>query len=333
MNGCRSRRSGMMLARRRGSTCWRDCQIQGGVGRGKTWLMDMFHDCLPLMEKRRVHFHEFMKEIHVMLGRLPKSPDPLKIIGRQIAGSVRVLCLDEFHVNDIADAMILSGLLDALFRNHVVLVASSNVRIDDLYRDGLQRERFLAAIKLLKEYTHEVSIDEGPDYRKAALDRNRAYCLLGQCDPDDFMESRLQQLANSAILRETDIHINERDIRARAKSGDLVWFDFEQICGTWRSASDYVEIARQFQTVFISRVMAMNEDKDSEARRFINLVDALYDNHVKLYMTAETEPTALYSGRRLRFAFERTVSRLIDMGKLQYMERPHRQAMQATEEP
>jgi cell division protein ZapE len=306
----------------------RGVYIHGGVGRGKTWLMDMFHDCLPLMEKRRVHYHEFMKEIHTLLGQLPRSSDPLKMIARQIADSVRVLCLDEFHVNDIADAMILSGLLEALFRNHVVLVVSSNVRIDDLYRDGLQRERFLPAIGLLKEFTNETGIMEGSDYRMAAMDRNRAYCLLGQCDPDDFLESRLQQLATATILREEAIHINNRDIRARAVAGDLAWFDFEQICGTWRSASDYVEIARCFQTVFIDRVMTMSEDKDSEARRFINLIDALYDNNVSLYITAEMEPALLYTGRRLRFAFERTASRLVAMGKLQYLERQHHLARQ-----
>ncbi len=298
--------------------------IQGGVGRGKTWLMDLFHDCLPMLDKRRVHFQAFMKDIHDNLAGLPRSPDPLKVVARRIAGQTRVLCLDEFHVDDIADAMILSGLLDALFRHRVVLVASSNIPIDELYRDGLQRERFLVAIGLLHRHMREIRMCDGPDYRKASPERSQAVFLLSQCDSRDLLETRLRQLAGPSIRRDVEITLNRHRLRARAVAEGLAWFGFDSLCAGWHSAADYVELAQRFHTVFIERVPVMTDEHDSEARRFIDLVDALYDNRVRVLMTAEAPPDALYRGRRLAFAFERTSSRLHAMGRLAYLRHPHR---------
>jgi len=292
----------------------------GDPGRGKTWLVDCFYECLPFAEKNRVHFHRFMRDIHQQLKALPKSPDPLVIVAKKIAQDIRVLCLDEFHVHDIADAMLLAGLLKALFDNGVSLVTTSNIAIEDLYKNGLQRERFMYAIALLQEHTQEVWLDGEQDYRLALLEKAQAYYI----SPDDaLLEQKFKALAPSPPKHNRQIKVNDREIDYLALSDDVIWFDFDALCNTPRSAHDYLEIAQLYHAVFISRIYVMQEAEDSIAKRFMHLIDALYDHNVKLILGAEKSVYELYSGRRQSETFERTISRLHEMGTKSYLARPH----------
>ena len=297
--------------------------IWGGVGRGKTYLMDHFFEALPFTEKRRVHFHRFMQEIHSQLKSLPKSPDPLAIIAKQQAEKIRLLCLDEFHVQDIGDAMLLAGFLKTIFKEGVTLVTTSNIAADDLYKNGLQRERFLPAIELIKQHTNELHLDGDKDYRTELLERTGTY-HLSSADTDSLMKQQFQSLAPDNITMAATIHINKRDINTIALSDDVVWFDFQAICETPRSASDYLEIARDFHTVMISRTPRLCEAKDDVAQRFIHLIDALYDHGVKTIISAESKSSDIYSGQRHAFAFQRTTSRLQEMGSEEYLTKAHR---------
>jgi cell division protein ZapE len=297
--------------------------LWGSVGRGKTYLMDLFYDSLTGISKQRVHYHKFMLDIHEQLRVLPKSPNPLTIIGKSIARKTRVLCLDEFHVTDVADAMLLAGLLRALFRHGVTLVATSNTRIDDLYLNGLQRERFMQAIGLLKDYTVEIDLQSGQDYRLLHLKRGETY-LLADAQSQQMLLSKFNELAPGKVLRDKPLLIHDRNIKTIAQSDDVVWFDFHELCDTARAAKDYLEIARLFHTVFISDIPLLADAQDSAAKRFMHLVDALYDHRVKLIASASQQPAELYQGRLLQGAFERTVSRLLEMGSLDYLAMAHK---------
>ena len=298
--------------------------LVGSVGRGKTYLMDLFFDCLEGLDKKRVHYHRFMLDIHEKLRHLPRSPDPLLIIGKEIADQTQVLCLDEFHVTDVADAMILTGLLNALFKNGVTLVATSNTRIDDLYLNGLQRERFMSAIELLKDYTVEIDLEQGIDYRLLHLEKGGTFQVDKERNNQDWLKDKFTELCPTAISYSEQLEIHNRAINTIALSDDVVWFEFSELCDTPRAAQDYLEIAKLFHTVVVSNIPTLLPARDSAAKRFMHLIDALYDHRVKLIATAEQTPEQLYQGNMLTGMFERTVSRLIEMASHDYLAMAHR---------
>ncbi len=288
--------------------------IWGGVGRGKTYLMDHFYEALPFTEKQRVHFHRFMQGIHTELKTLPKSPNPLEIIASRLAQQIRLLCLDEFHVQDIGDAMLLAGFFKTLFEHGVTLVTTSNIPADDLYKNGLQRERFLPAIELIKHHAIESHLDGDTDYRTELLERTGTFHLNTLGDNNKLLQQQFNSLAPNNITMAAKLNINHRDINTIAISDDVVWFDFKSICETPRSSADYIEIACEYHTIIISDVPQLTEAKDDVAQRFIHLIDALYDHSVK---------TVINAGTRHAFTFQRTISRLQEMASEQYLGKPH----------
>jgi cell division protein ZapE len=296
----------------------------GGVGRGKTYLMDVFFDCLPFEQKMRSHFHRFMQQIHRDLNRLEGEKNPLDIIARDIAANTRVICFDEFFVSDITDAMILGGLFEKLFGLGITLVATSNIIPDNLYKDGLQRERFLPAIAMLNKYTQVVNVDSGVDYRLRALEKAELYHFPLDQDADKSLLASFESLAPEPGVRDAGIEIEGRQLKARYSADDVVWFDFVELCDGPRSQNDYIELARIYHAVLVSNVPQLGGDKDDQARRFINLVDEFYDRNVKLVLSAEVSLTELYSGGRLNFEFERTESRLLEMQSHDYLAREHK---------
>ena len=305
----------------------RGLYLWGGTGRGKTYLVDSFYDCLPGNKKYRVHFHRFMLDIHQQLEALPKSPNPLEIIAAQLALKINVLCLDEFHVHDIADAMLLAGLLKAMFEQGITLVATSNIAIHDLYKNGLQRERFLYAIELLDKYTEEFDLGEGTDYRFLILDETEHLYIIDEKNTmelgEDFLSYKFIELAPCQPKTKRSIEINNREINYISWADDVIWFDFKELCQTNRSAHDYIEIAERFQTVLLSNIQILNENDDAAAKRFIHFIDAIYDHNVKLLASAAAKPAELYHGNRMRFAFDRTISRLTEMGTEHYLKLAH----------
>ncbi|MFV2060779.1 MAG: cell division protein ZapE, partial [Gammaproteobacteria bacterium] len=250
----------------------------GGVGRGKTFLMDCFFEVIPFKNKRRIHFHRFMLEIHEQLRDLPKTPNPLPIVAKKIASEVRVLCLDEFHVHDITDAMLLTGLFKSLFENGVTLFATSNVKINDLYKNGLQRDLFLPTIAYLNEHTREFELLANEDFRLLQLEKSGTYHIDGNLD--NIMLDHFTSLAPTSCSHTEDIMINHRKISTLGLSDDVVWFDFKSICMQAHAAPDYLEIAQTFHTVLLSHVPILTESEDDSAKRFIHLIDALYDHKV-----------------------------------------------------
>jgi cell division protein ZapE len=298
----------------------------GGVGRGKTWLMDNFYESLPFEEKMRAHFHRFMRRVHGELKQLDGQKNPLTLVADKISRETRVICFDEFFVSDIADAMILGTLLEELFQRGVTLVATSNIAPDGLYKDGLQRVRFLPAIELLKRHTRVVNVDGGVDYRLRALQQAELY----HTPLDEGADRSLMQSFRSLVPAEGEIsadvlvEIEGREIRARYIGEDVAWFHFSDLCDGPRSQNDYIELAREYHAVIISNVPGLGRENDDQARRFINLVDEFYDRQVKLVISAAGPLTALYSEGRLGFEFERTVSRLLEMQSYDYLARPHR---------
>jgi cell division protein ZapE len=297
--------------------------VWGGVGRGKTFLMDLFFETLPLDSKRRAHFHRIMQDVHHRLGALGDIEDPLAAVARDMAAEARVLCFDEFFVSDIGDAMILGRLLQGLFEHGVTLIATSNSRPDDLYRDGLQRQRFLPAIDALHRHTRVIELAGDTDYRLQLLQQAGTYMT-----PDDeSARARLRELfresASSKVEHDRKLEINGRALKTRRCAKGIAWFDFSELCDGPRSQADYIEIARWYPTIILSGVPQLDEFSENQARRFIALVDEFYDRHVKLILSAERPPDALYTGKRLRFEFERTISRLIEMQSTEYLHLPH----------
>ena len=301
----------------------RGVYMYGGVGRGKSFLMDCFFTAVPLVRKTRLHFHEFMREVHRELADLQGTVNPLDELGERMAKRYRLICFDEFHVADITDAMILHRLLDALFDNGVGFVTTSNFKPDDLYPDGLHRDRILPAIALLNQKLEVLSVDNGVDYRRRTMEQVKLYHTPLGPDADEQMNEAFTRLAES---RDEDpvLHIEAREIRARRKAGGVVWFDFKTLCGGPRSQNDYLEIATQFHTVLLSDVPHMPVRMASEARRFTWLVDVLYDRRVKLIMSAEVAPEALYTEGPLAHEFPRTVSRLQEMQSTEFLGLEHR---------
>lgn len=299
--------------------------LWGGVGRGKTFLVDQFYAELPVAAKRREHFHRFMQAVHAGLRRHGDEPSPLARVAADAARESRVLCFDEFTVSDVADAMILGALLEALFRQGVALVATSNLPPAELYRGGLRRERFLPAIALIERHCRVQELDGGADYRLRQLERAALFLGPGAADAEQRLAAEFERIASRDVQRHARVEINGRAIRARREAGDLAWFDFHELCEGPRSAPDYIEIARCYHTVFVSGLPVMDAAQDDAARRFIAMVDEFYDRGVKLFLSAAADaPESLYRGERLAFEFRRAASRLHEMQGRAYLARPHR---------
>ena len=290
----------------------------GGVGRGKSFLMDCFYGAVPIQRKTRLHFHEFMREVHRELRDMQGTVNPLDVLGQRIAKRYKLICFDEFHVADITDAMILHRLLDALFANGVGFVTTSNFRPDDLYPGGLHRDRILPAIALLNQKLEVVNVDNGTDYRRRTLEQVDLYHTPWGAQADAAMTDAFNRLAETHD-EDPVLHIEAREIRARRKAGGLVWFDFKALCGGPRSQNDYLEIATQFHTVLLSDVPHMPVHMASEARRFTWLIDVLYDRRVKLMLSAEVAPEQLYTEGPLSHEFPRTISRLKEMQSAEFL--------------
>ncbi len=298
----------------------------GGVGRGKTYLMDTFFDSLPFERKMRTHFHRFMQRVHQELKALDGTKNPLVEIGRKYADEARIICFDEFFVSDITDAMILGGLMQELFNNGVSLVATSNIVPDGLYKDGLQRQRFLPAIDMLKRYTEVVNVDGGIDYRLRTLEQAELYHWPLDAEADKSLTRSFESLLPDCEAEERDVQIevNGRGIRARRVCEDVAWFDFPALCEGARSQNDYIELGKLYHAVLLSNVPQLGRKNDDSARRFINLVDEFYDSGVKLIISAEVPIHEIYTEGRLNFEIERTQSRLLEMQSHEYLAREHR---------
>ncbi len=318
----------------------RGCYIWGDVGRGKTWLMDMFYDtlephlktdqvmstitsALPRQTKIRLHFHHFMQAIHDQLSLVGEVKNPLAKIAGTFAKRYQLLCLDEFHVSDITDAMLLYGLLDELFRRNVILIATSNQPPDELYKNGLQRDRFLPAIELIKQHCNTLHLNGVEDHRLRLLEKADCWYISGD-DTHTTLEQRFVDLANTPAQRNQKLKINYREIPLIMNTFDMIWADFQSLCGDQRGSADYIEIARQYHTVFISQIPHMDDSHNDKARRFINMIDEYYDRNVKLLASATAPASELYSGKQLAFEFRRTVSRLEEMVSHEYLQRPHK---------
>jgi cell division protein ZapE len=338
----------------------RGIYLWGGVGRGKTWMMDLFYQSLPFPERRRRHFHRFMHDVHAELKALHEREAPLEVVAEHIAQDTRVLCFDEFFVSDIADAMILGGLFAALFKRGVTLVATSNVEPRNLYKDGLQRQRFLPTIDLLEQHLDVIAVDGATDYRLRRLTQAGTYLPSNAPDTVQRLQVLFDELADhdgdddasrDSGKRDTpgelppagmptggartinqsgrpwpnrSIEIEGRRIPIIRERGGVVWFDFMALCSGPRSQEDYIEIARDYQSVIVSDVPVLDSLHEDEARRFIALVDEMYDRNVNLIVSAAAPPVELYRGDRVAFQFERTASRLIEMQSEEYLAREHR---------
>lgn len=298
----------------------------GGVGRGKTYLMDNFFESLPFEQKLRAHFHRFMRRVHAELKKLDGKKNPLKLVADTIAAEARVICFDEFFVSDITDAMILGTLMEELFARGVTLVATSNIVPDGLYKDGLQRARFLPAIDLLNKHTLVVNVDGGVDYRLRALEQAELYHHPLDDAADESLMCSFKSLvqAGAEVREQLEVEVEGRMIQSRFISEGIIWFDFVDLCDGPRSQNDYIELAREYHTVILSNVPGLGRAKDDQARRFVNLVDEFYDRQVKLVISAERPLAELYSTGKLDFEFQRTVSRLLEMQSHEYLARPHR---------
>jgi cell division protein ZapE len=296
----------------------RGVYMYGGVGRGKSFLMDCFYNAVPIKRKTRLHFHEFMREVHRELRDLAGTVNPLDELGKRMAKRYKLICFDEFHVAEITDALILHRLLSALFDNGVGFVTTSNFKPDDLYPGGMHRDRILPAIALLNGHLEVISVDNGTDYRRRTLEQVGLYHTPWGAEADMEMTDAFNRLAESQDDSPV-LHIESRQIHARRKAGGLVWFDFKTLCGGPRSQNDYLEIATQFHTVLLSDVPVIAPRMASEARRFTWLVDVLYDRRVKLIMSAEAAPQALYIEGPLAHEFPRTISRLNEMQSAQFL--------------
>ena len=297
--------------------------LWGGVGRGKTFMMDIFFETLPIADKKRVHFHRFMKFIHDELKHSKMAEDPLSDIAREYARNVRVLCLDEFVVTDIGDAMLIGRLLKALFDQRVTLVTTSNTTPEGLYKDGLQRANFLPAIALLNQHCEVFNLDGGQDYRTLGLKQAELY----QCPHSDEAVEFLRHYLDTHLLmskQNDSLEVNGRLIPYEYCAEDTIWFSYEELCKTARSRLDYLEIAQDFGTLVLSGIEQMDDKTNDAARRFVSLIDVLYDHRVKLICTAMVPVEELYLEGKLSFEFQRTVSRLLEMQSQEYMGQSHK---------
>ncbi len=297
--------------------------LWGGVGRGKTMLMDLFYECLSPTDRLRMHFHRFMRRVHKELTELSGTADPLKVVAEGIAAETSVLCFDEFFVSDIGDAMILGELFEHLFAKGVTLVATSNVEPDRLYENGLQRRRFLPAIEAIKTHTRVHRLESDTDYRLRVLERAEIYHVPLDAAAERSLSRSFHALAPEPPEENVALTIENRTIRARMVAEDVAWFEFAELCEGPRSQNDYIELSRIFHAVLISNVRRFTTRDEDAARRFISLVDEFYDHNVKLILSADAPVESLYAGERLRFEFERTKSRLLEMQSHEYLGRIH----------
>ena len=301
----------------------RGVYLWGGVGRGKTWLMDLFYDSVGTTPRRRQHFHQLMREVHAGLASIRHREAPLRIVARRMARRANLWCLDELQVSDIADAMLLGGLFEELFRQGVTLVITSNLPPSDLYREGLQRARFLPAIALLEQHLEVQEVVAGADYRLRQLRQAPIYLLASAPASAAALTALYTELAGAHAESSRHLAVNGRSLTAQRRAGGVVWFRFATLCETARSAADYAELADRFHTVFMTDIPALDESQDNAARRLISLVDEFYDRGVKLVVSAAAAPAALYRGTRLAFEFRRTASRLAQMQSEAYLARAH----------
>lgn len=297
----------------------------GGVGRGKTYIMDVFYDALPFEQKMRTHFHRFMKMVHEELEVHKGKKNPLELIANDLGKKYKVLCFDEFFVSDIADAMILGGLLQLLFERGVSLVTTSNIVPSGLYKDGLQRQRFLPAIKMLEEFTEVLNVDGGIDYRLRTLEQATLYHYPLSSEAENSLNDSFNALApdDQHIVEQASVNILGRDLIAKKECDDVIWFEFLEVCDGPRSQNDYIELATMYHTVLLSNLPQFTNKNDDQARRFINLVDEFYDRRIKLLISAQVSITELYESGRLTFEFERTQSRLLEMQSHDYLASEH----------
>jgi len=299
--------------------------LYGGVGRGKTMLMDLFYDSLPQLGRRRCHFHHFMRDVHERLRQQSARRAPIAAVARALAAHTQVLCLDELYVSDIADAMILAGLFEGLLRHGVLLVITSNQAPHELYRDGLQRSRFLPTIALLEHRLVQCPLDGGVDYRLRQLQRAAIYLDSRDSDSSARLQRLFTELAGEGGHSRTEVVILGRTVAAVRCRADVVWFDFQTLCASARSQNDYVDLAQEFRTVLVSDVPVFSTpEQDDAARRFIALVDEFYDQGTKLVLSAAAPPAELYRSGRLQLEFQRTSSRLIEMQSAAYLARTRR---------
>jgi len=302
----------------------RGLYLWGGVGRGKTFMVDLFFEQLPIAAKRRVHFHRFMTEVHERLRALPGREDPLAEVAEDLADEIRLLCLDEFFVVDIGDAMILGRLLQHLIARGVCLVTTSNTVPDNLYRDGLQRERFLPAIALLNAHCVVHEIASATDYRLRKLRQGRTWLVPDDDSAEAELHALFERLTVEAEPSGAHCEVNGRTIPCRRQAEGVVWFDFAALCEGPRAVADYIELARDFHTVLLSGLPQMDASRDNAARRFVHLVDEFYNRAVNLVVAAAVPIPEIYIGERLRHEYERTSSRLIEMQSEDYLGREHR---------
>lgn len=296
----------------------------GGVGRGKTYLVDTFYECLPFENKLRMHFHRFMQRVHSERKELRDQAEPLEIIGKKLAKEAQVLCFDEFVVNDVADAVILVRLIRVLFDEGVSLVATSNVEPKNLYLGGLQRDLFIPAIDMIYQYTDVVNIDSGIDYRLRFLDKAETYFSPVGEVAEKGMQYNFDNLAPDVGSVNGLIKVEGRDLSYIRRADGVAWFEFDELCDGPRSQNDYIELARCFHSILLSNVPIMDRLKEDQARRFINLVDVFYDHNIKLIISADALATQLYIGKRVAFEFQRTVSRLQEMQSYDYLALSHK---------
>jgi cell division protein ZapE len=300
--------------------------LWGGVGRGKTWIMDLFYASLTLAAKRRTHFYRFMQEVHADLKRLKGMQSPLEGVADKIAKKARVICFDELFVSDIADAMILAALFDALLKRGVALVFTSNVKPKDLYKNGLQRDRFVPTIALLEKHCEVIAVEGGVDYRLRQLTAAPIYLPSGDGATQKKLEELFDDLSDDDVESGHDISVNHRKIKVVRESENVIWFEFAALCEGPRSPADYIAIASEYQTVIIANVPVLQDTADNAARRFISVIDEFYDRGVNVIVSAAAQPGELYKGEKLKFEFQRTASRLTEMQSREYLSRAHRAA-------
>ncbi len=301
----------------------RGVYLWGGVGRGKSFLMDSFYSACPVVRKTRLHFHEFMRGVHRQLDELKGIADPLDEVAKRIAHKYRMICFDEFHVSDVADAMIMYNLLSALFANGVSFIMTSNYAPDTLYPDGLHRNRMLPTIALLKEKLDIINVDAGVDYRKRALQQVESYYTPLGHSAELALSKAFERIAEIDD-EEPQVEIESRILQAKRRAGTIIWFDFATLCGGPRSQNDYLEIASRYHTVIVSDIPEMSAAMASEARRFTWLIDVFYDCKVKLIMSAAVAPELLYTVGNMANEFQRTVSRIIEMQSQEYLDTEQR---------
>lgn len=313
------------FARFRKSVPPKGVYMWGGVGRGKTWLMDQFYDSIPLTRKKRLHFHHFMQHVHRELNKLSGQQNPLDTVADTICKESLVICFDEFFVSNVTDAMILGDLFQKLFTRGITLVATSNIAPDGLYKNGIHRDRFLPTIALVNQHCQVLNVDAGVDYRLRVLKQAQLFKSPLSAEATEWLIGRFNALIGGHERFDTPIEVNNRTVATIAHSEDILWCDFRELCYKPRSPADFIELANRYNTILISDVPHLDDVLDNATRRFIYLVDEFYDRGVKLLLTSEDSIIDLYQGEKLAFEIERTRSRLLEMQSDDYLNSAHRQ--------